>query len=245
MRTNFKKVSEFHRAFDLPCNDTLNQTELTNFSTCALRIKLINEELTELDRAKNLIDELDAVADLLYVIYGTGVSFGINLDIAYSFYLNKLYQVPINNSITNFQKTEKCKSPTQLPNALFNIALSLKEMSFNILINDTQSIARNLSEMLFHLYNLCHYHYRINADKLFNIIHISNMSKLCATEQNACLTVNWYLEYEKERYPKPTYKKADGQDYWIVFDSSTGKILKSRNFIEPKIIAKELLLSCK
>ena len=48
-----------------------------------LRISLIEEELEELKQAinqKNLLEVADALTDLLYVTYGAGQAFGINLD---------------------------------------------------------------------------------------------------------------------------------------------------------------------
>lgn len=48
-----------------------------------LRVDLIAEELEELENAireRNLVEVGDALVDLLYVIYGAGHSFGINLD---------------------------------------------------------------------------------------------------------------------------------------------------------------------
>ena len=48
-----------------------------------LRLKLIKEELEELEQAlndKNLLEVADALTDILYVTYGAGHSFGINLD---------------------------------------------------------------------------------------------------------------------------------------------------------------------
>ena len=48
-----------------------------------LRYKLIKEELDELQKAfeqKDLVEVADALTDLLYVVYGAGHSFGINLD---------------------------------------------------------------------------------------------------------------------------------------------------------------------
>ena len=48
-----------------------------------LRVNLIKEELEELKIAidsKNLIEVADALTDILYVTYGAGHAFGINLD---------------------------------------------------------------------------------------------------------------------------------------------------------------------
>lgn len=79
-KSNFEKIIEFHTSFGIPYNQTLNTTEIQTFRTASLRIKLINEELNELYSAKDLIQQLDAIGDLLYVVYGTGATFGINLD---------------------------------------------------------------------------------------------------------------------------------------------------------------------
>src|SRR2546425_1520025 len=56
---------------------------LVDEATKELRIKLTREELGEFEKAandKNLVKIADALADLLYVTYGTGVSYGIDLE---------------------------------------------------------------------------------------------------------------------------------------------------------------------
>ena len=52
-----------------------------------LRIDLIKEELNELTDAikqRNLVEVADALTDILYVSYGAGHSFGINLDLCFA-----------------------------------------------------------------------------------------------------------------------------------------------------------------
>ena len=63
---------------DVYSNPTLREAE-----TRALRYELIREELEELQEAfnaKDIIEVADALADLLYVVYGAGHAFGIDLD---------------------------------------------------------------------------------------------------------------------------------------------------------------------
>lgn len=69
----------------------------------------------------------------------------------------------------------------------------------------------------------------IDLDKAFDLIHISNMSKLCKTEDEAKETVEWYLKNDK-RYDTPSYRKSENEEYYVVFNESTGKILKSINY---------------
>ena len=79
-KTNFELVAEFMHAFkqDVQSNPTLRDPE-----TRALRHELIREELEELHEAfsaKDIIEVADALTDLLYVVYGAGHAFGIDLD---------------------------------------------------------------------------------------------------------------------------------------------------------------------
>ena len=78
--TNFNKVGIFMKTFGQEVKDK------PSFSTDKineLRLSLIQEELNELKEAmnnKDLIEVADALTDLLYVTYGAGHAFGIDLD---------------------------------------------------------------------------------------------------------------------------------------------------------------------
>ena len=78
--TNFDKVGLFMKTFGQEVKDKPSfGTEKINL----LRVSLIEEELDELKDAiknKNLIEVADALTDLLYVTYGAGHAFGINLN---------------------------------------------------------------------------------------------------------------------------------------------------------------------
>jgi len=78
LSTNFEKVAEFMNAF----GQTV-ETEPTWTSVSQLRYDLIDEELKELGQAieeRNIVEVADALTDLLYVVYGAGHSFGLDLD---------------------------------------------------------------------------------------------------------------------------------------------------------------------
>jgi predicted HAD superfamily Cof-like phosphohydrolase len=73
-------VEEFHRAFDIVVH--LSPT-VVDERTRELRIKLIQEEFEELREALtqgDLESISKEIADLLYVVYGTAVSYGIDMD---------------------------------------------------------------------------------------------------------------------------------------------------------------------
>jgi predicted HAD superfamily Cof-like phosphohydrolase len=78
--TNFEKVRLFMQTYG---QEVKNKAEFSNEKTNKLRIDLIQEELEELQQAmkdKNLLEVADALTDILYVTYGAGHAFGIDLD---------------------------------------------------------------------------------------------------------------------------------------------------------------------
>ena len=78
--TNFGKVGLFMKTFG---QEVKNKPGLSSDKINNLRISLINEELEELKHAmknNDLKEAVDALTDILYVTYGAGHAFGVNLD---------------------------------------------------------------------------------------------------------------------------------------------------------------------
>ena len=78
--TNFEKVGLFMKTFG---QEVKNKPSLSSDKINQLRISLINEELEEFKEAiknKDIKEAADALTDILYVTYGAGHAFGINLD---------------------------------------------------------------------------------------------------------------------------------------------------------------------
>lgn len=73
-------VAEFHRKFDIPIGD---RPLIPPEATRQLRVRLIQEEFAELQEAmaaQDLPGVAKELADLLYVVYGTAVSYGVDMD---------------------------------------------------------------------------------------------------------------------------------------------------------------------
>ena len=78
--TNFEKVGLFMKTFG---QEVKTVSGLSNEKINSLRISLISEELEELKKAildNDITEVADALTDILYVTYGAGHAFGINLD---------------------------------------------------------------------------------------------------------------------------------------------------------------------
>ena len=97
--SNFSKVGIFMKTFGQEVKDK------PSFSTDKinkLRIDLIKEELEELSEAmknKDLLEVADALTDILYVTYGAGHAFGIDLD--------KCFQEVQNSNMSKLDKNGK------------------------------------------------------------------------------------------------------------------------------------------
>ena len=78
--SNFEKVGDFMEAFGQRVE---MEPTWPDFNTRELRLELIQEELEELSDAvadRDMIQIADALTDLLYVVYGAGHAFGLDLD---------------------------------------------------------------------------------------------------------------------------------------------------------------------
>ena len=78
--TNFEKVKQFMQTFG---QEVKTKPSFSDEKTNQLRLDLITEELEELKHAmsgRDLLEVADALTDILYVTYGAGHAFGIDLD---------------------------------------------------------------------------------------------------------------------------------------------------------------------
>ena len=78
--SNFSKVGIFMKTFG---QEVKNKPSFSTDKINKLRLDLIKEELSELSDAmnnKDLLEVADALTDILYVTYGAGHAFGIDLD---------------------------------------------------------------------------------------------------------------------------------------------------------------------
>jgi predicted HAD superfamily Cof-like phosphohydrolase len=230
-KTDYQKVCDFNKVFDFPQYDNFE-----NNKCLKLRFDLIEEELSELKTAYNtsdFIEEMDACADILYVAYGMTYTYKIDSDT----YLNYLIK---DNNLSLFQNIKnnifEFKSKLDL---IQNIDTQFKKL--------TECCYANNKEWVNALHNIIIYVYdfqviaKYDSDKIFTLVHESNMSKLCKTEEEAKQTVDKYkYEYENKTSPYDSpyyYQLTDGaySGYYIVKNKSSGKALKSINYTQVQL----------
>lgn len=92
--------------------------------------------------------------------------------------------------------------------------------------HDFDSVINSTFNIIYFTYNLGVL-VRVNIDSGVDLVHQSNMSKLCTDRDEAQKTVEWYIKNDT-RYDTPVYK--ENVNGFIIFNESSGKILKNINY---------------
>ena len=120
--TNFELVGDFMEAFG---QDVETQPTWPDFSTRELRVDLIEEEVEELVEAianKDMVEIADALTDILYVVYGAGHAFGIDLDECFTeVHASNMSKINEDGTINYDENGKVLKSPGFFPPDLESI----------------------------------------------------------------------------------------------------------------------------
>ncbi len=256
IKNHFNKVLEFNKVFGARFFDKNIDmiNELIKDPLYSFRMDLIKEETEELKEAcktKNSVEVIDALVDILYVVHGAigvfnGEPSGIYInDIKYQIYpTSKLLEEYI-NSIKPYNKkiseliNINVNTITNGPNNIVDyytdiISYSVRDLLHYPYINDTIK-PKNKYILIYKLNNILFLVYKfldiinVDANIAFDIVHNSNMSKICKTEKEAIYTVAWYKTTDDpsaKKYDSPAYQFIYNK-YYIVYNESTGKVLKN------------------
>ena len=249
MKTNQECVYEFTEAFNMfktEYGKYSRELLVENPKTSKLRYDLIYEEYNELLDAfkeKDFVEVIDALTDILYVTYGAGVALGIDLDKSFPSISMDFRRKQFDETKTHFENIvgSYTLNSEDIKKTIFNegreselnsvtvFAKTLDrdmEVLHDILINfnQTDKLEEVLNKINYKVYSLGVL-LKINLDTSFDIVHQSNMSKVCDDKETAIATVENYKKNDS-RYDSPVmYTLSDGR--YIVRNESTGKALKS------------------
>lgn len=251
-----KQVHQFNYLFGVIINEYYPLQESINInlfdvnsiefnrSQFILRYKLINEEIEETINAINnddCIEIIDGLCDMLYVLFGAIVYFNlpitfINNEISTMTNLDELNTLIDDNYILkilkdNIEISENIELIIKDNQLLSELTTKILEDSnyYDDYIYNYQSLINNIIVNVYKISKLLN----ININYFFNIVHNSNMSKVCISEEEALQTIEWYKNNE-HRYKSPSYRETsyNGIIYYIIYDKDTGKILKSINYVK-------------
>jgi predicted HAD superfamily Cof-like phosphohydrolase len=222
MLSHYQSILDFNKSFEVQVYEGNlydvfeNNSDLINF-----RLSLIVEEVSELKEAVETSDvkeTIDALIDILYVAYGAFSVLKIDAD-------KKLNITKYENIDKNYVIFNNIKV---VDNNLQLININMQHLIYHIMSKDVTSMVHTLLALTQNVYKTLG-EFNIDVDAAFNIVHKSNMSKLCVSETEAIKTVESYKT--DKRYDTPAYRESKNPGKWIVYNKSTSKILKNINYV--------------
>ena len=175
----------------------------------------------------------------------------INNEFSKNIYKTRDYVINKINKNTNFEKATEFNQTAEVEiikpethnvfeeqSAMVGLCVNLiaeefKELQDAVRDQNMTEVRDALADILVVTYGMA-YRLGIDADADYDLVHESNMSKFCISEEEAQQTVDKYKsEYASGNspYDTPSYRQAtQNKDRWIVFNESTGKILKNINY---------------
>ena len=227
--SHYQCVDEFHRVFGHPRPGTPQHNIFENQKLVNMRLSLIREEhreFTEGIATSNIVEVLDALSDILYVVHGMGIVFGIDLGRTENddFDTNtpnvRLFD---NMELVNTRQTMLSDSITALNTACADKNFDLVERCLVNLLYVTYETAR--------LFDL-------PIDRSFRLVHDNNMSKLCRSEEDAIASVIHYANNPEFKDVIVNYRQSTDGKYYVMFNDTpghpqNGKILKAHTWREP------------
>ena len=192
-------------------------------------------EFTKAYHENDTVEMLDSIADALYVLYGLCYTYKFDPDHYVKLVYGTKYESNYQN-IKNHYSNDNNILDLHKENCELELALR------KALLEDKDIVTVYITTMCmivneYKLGILLGY----NVDKVFDIVHSSNMSKVCRTEKEAQDTVQSYLNKiasGDNTYDSPYYYENNG--YYIVKNKSSGKSLKSINYTAVKFNLEEL-----
>lgn len=248
------------KSIKLGWNPSEDEIKLVNFRISLIVEE--SQELQDAVKDKDIVEVIDALIDIIYVAHGMLSSIGHNPHIEkidticnntvrenLSSLLSEELTVFINNVYDNNYDKDKLSNTQSI---LLSILHMLSNITSYAIFDDdahkafishyTESIFEQVAKLknfqveqvigILKCAYTCLTAFGIDINKAFDIVHSSNMSKLCPTEDIAIKTVDWYKNSDKYKsvYDSPNYRKSKGGDFYIVYNESTGKILKNINY---------------
>lgn len=233
MQGHFEKVIQFNFLFGKLKENKISNDEQLDPKTMNSCFSLIEEEFNELKHAintQNLIETIDAVIDLEYVILGMAAILGINInpelekcDNIFSLLINAPFQL-IENSVFELKQLLH-----KISNVKENIHGFMLASDLLVLNNAKLMIKTKLVNLMFNLKMMgcLMNNNNINMNLAFDLVHDNNLSKLCKTESEALATKE---DFFKKGELNVDYRLAVDNKHFVVYNKNTNKILKSINY---------------
>jgi len=243
MLSNYQKVRDFNISFGI------GRSVQPDNKLFKLRWDLIEEESNELFEAinnKDYIEVIDAVSDILYVVFGASDSFEYDIDSDINNPFESIDNIISRLNLKLSDNIEKMRFGKDRMKLIFENENEIKKLNklkedytYELFQLSEAFEIKNIPLIIKHLVVIHNYMYvfaylfGFDLDHTFDLVHQSNMSKLAETEEIARMTVKWYMNNEP-RYDSPVYRLSpvlvNEEQRWVIYNYNTGKALKSINY---------------
>lgn len=188
-----------------------------------------NVYLTKLMEANTEFSKMYSIQDMMNHIYGNKYTTAkTNFEKVAEFNTTAAVERVAEKPTTQVFETH----PKMIETCLSLIREEVSELEAAVKAHDLTETRDALADILYVVYGMA-FRLGINADADFKLVHESNMSKFCKLKEEAIQTVSNYKslhEQGKSPYPSPAYRFEQATGKWVVYEQSTGKILKNINY---------------
>lgn len=175
------------------------------------------------DRVKNILQSTNQLDDTYYELNDSEL-----LDLLKKIRYNVDYAiqtlVPEPKLSTRVILSKEDELVEERMTLIFSFVEEINEFKSKWNSTEICEILSNLIYVIYDTFTL----FNIDVDMAFNILHNSNLTKLCDSEDDAIKSVKYYIHTNE--YCDPQYMKIEHTDFYIIYNKSTNKILKSISY---------------
>lgn len=234
MSTVKEQMAQVANFMKVAGQDTHTKQVGVGLGVANLRYSLITEEITGKNEfaycaeRDDLVGMLDGMCDILYVVYGAALTFGVSI------------MEPINENadeITAHSKANGKLAPAHITvRTIEDLKYDALEFKAGYKAGDYTKIRTTLSNIVKEVYM---YSNEIQVDLIgaFDEVHKSNMSKFASTKEEAEAAIATRQAQGDEKYQNVYVAgvTVEGVEHWMVKRSDDHKILKCLGFFEPDL----------
>ena len=213
-------------------------------------------ELIEAFNNRDMVEVIDALCDIQYVAYGLLVVYGVNGDLQFRTNIPSIlnpeqgnhpeFETMSNFEITKYLVTTYFSEPVEKssPSTFFKnldasttfhrqVEENLSKIQEDLVKLHESTENEDFDGTVSSSINIIYFTYVIGVligadiDLGVNLVHSSNMSKICSNQDDAEQTVEWYKQTDT-RYDSPCFRESP--EGFVIFNESSGKILKNINY---------------
>lgn len=230
IKTQIAQVANFMKVAG---QETHTTSVAVSLGVAKLRHTLITEEISGKNEfaycaeRDDLVGMLDGMCDILYVVYGAALTFGVDITGEYSSLEDRTAPNKANGTLARANDTLK---------TIHNLEYDASQFQYGYTQGYYSVILSSLALLVQHVYDYAEL-IQVDLDGAFNEVHKSNMSKFASTKEEAEASVAARKAQGDSKYDEVYVAGVvvDGVEHWMIKRTEDHKILKCMSFFEPDL----------